>query len=797
MKGIKALPRYVYVMLGMFLALSVATAVVGACYGERIREEQTHEYWTHESVSEFINIPVKDGELVQPFTAGYDKLVQFILLFDNYTAEDDVQLWTIIEDARGEVYYSWGGNVGNLGGETFCLMASVEKELDKNKEYYIRVFLEQPESDITVRAVPTTNIHASIGTLSVDGEENEAAALYLFQSYRTYFSYSLLWCMVLLATLAIFCLVIVSKEQWCIRVWTIVGALLMVLTAFLNMENFNGNLTALKTNYVYINCLLMLSLYLMLRALLPRASYYISVVLYLVIALANYYVLQFRGTVLLLSDVKSFSTAMSVAGTYEFAVPPVVYTGILSSLCLILIQMTIDIKCKAWYQRPKILKRAALAVIGAAAILIVNVVPGGRGFNFFLLNESFSKHGWYYSNLYVLQHSSMKKPGNYSDKQVAAIIENIEEPDDGQDNMIPKNLIVIMNESFSDLGMLGNLETNQDYMPFIHSLTENTTKGNLYVSTFGGNTCITEYEFLTGNTEELLPVGTIPYSSMCKDEEEGLVKTLQSDGYYAVAMHPYGAANWNRHKVYPALGFDEFLTLDDYEDAELLRSYVSDKADYQKIIDYYEQFDREESLFIFNVTMQNHGGFDINNGTIDNAITIENFESSLGDTYLSLIYESDKAFEYLLSYFSQVEEPTMIVMFGDHLPSLPNSFYEQLYGKAMEDRTNLEVSMQYVTPYVIWTNYDSEFEEVGDISANYLGRYILQCAELEMSEYDKFLLEQREEIPVIGKYGVYDDAGQYILYSDLPEDMLKDYEMLQYMRIVDRNSKFYNIFSVD
>ena len=195
--------------------------------------------------------------------------------------------------------------------------------------------------------------------------------------------------------------------------------------------------------------------------------------------------------------------------------------------------------------------------------------------------------------------------------------------------------------------------------------------------------------------------------------------------------------------------------------------------------------------------MQNHGGFDLNNGVIDTTVTIEDFESSVGETYLSLIYESDRAFEYLLSYFSEVEEPTMIVLFGDHLPSLPNSFYEDVYGKKLEDLTDEEASRQYMTPYIIWTNYDSDFEKISDISANYLGSYVLECAELEMPEYNAFLLNQRAYIPVVGKMGVYDENGQFVAYKDMSKGTLNDYKILQYIRVKDRNSKYYNIFRMD
>lgn len=782
---------------GIFVVLLIASALATVRYGDLITEEQTFQYWTNDVIPEFINIPVKNGEIVQTFTAGYSHLEQFILFFDHYSAEDDAVLSVILDDNKGKVYYSWNANTNVLGGETFCLIAPVENKLRAHGKYNIRIRLEGSDSDVTVRGITSEEAHSSLGGLTVGEKKDENTVLYLCQQYKMFFSYVWLWGGLLIFTLSALLMILFDKKGYCLRIWKIVGKCLLLFAGYYCMESLTGYFTSISILYGMLNGLLLLGCYLVIRAVLLRKAYYFSALLFLIVAIANYYVLQFRGSNLLFSDIRSLSTAMSVAGTYEYAVPPAVFTTILITACLILLQSAADISGGEAYRKPTFLKRTVSAAGGIGVILLVGVLCTWTDFYFFSLNKSFAKYGWYYSNLCVWKSSSLDKPDNYNDKYVESILAEIEEPDDGRENIQPVNLIVIMNESFSDPKIVGEFNTNRDFMPFIHGLEENTVKGNLHVSTFGGNTCITEYEFLTGNSEELLPQGAVPYSNLCRDSEEGMVKILKDQGYYAVAMHPYGAANWNRDTVYPAFGFDEFWDIEDYQDAGLIRKYVSDEADYQKIIDYYENYDREENLFIFNVTMQNHGGFDLNNGVIDTTVTIEDFESSVGETYLSLIYESDRAFEYLLSYFSEVEEPTMIVLFGDHLPSLPNSFYEDVYGKKLEDLTDEEASRQYMTPYIIWTNYDSDFEKISDISANYLGSYVLECAELEMPEYNAFLLNQRAYIPVVGKMGVYDENGQFVAYKDMSKGTLNDYKILQYIRVKDRNSKYYNIFRMD
>ena len=138
----------------------------------------------------------------------------------------------------------------------------------------------------------------------------------------------------------------------------------------------------------------------------------------------------------------------------------------------------------------------------------------------------------------------------------------------------------------------------------------------------------------------------------------------------------------------------------------------------------------------------------------------------------------------------------MIVMFGDHLPALSEEFYTALYGKADADQTDRERSLKFVTPYIIWTNYDSDFEEVPETSPNYLGRLVLQYAGAELSRYDRFILNQREKVPVIGKYGLVDQAGNYQVYREDLEPLLQDYQVLQYLRVKDSDSKYRDVFHI-
>ena len=206
-----------------------------------------------------------------------------------------------------------------------------------------------------------------------------------------------------------------------------------------------------------------------------------------------------------------------------------------------------------------------------------------------------------------------------------------------------------------------------------------------------------------------LPTGSIAYELYIKDETSSICKTLKELGYTNIAIHPYYSTGWSRDKVYPLLGFDDFIADErNFPNAKYYRSYISDESSYDKVIEQFENKGEDEKLFVFNVTMQNHGGYASMYSNFPQMVWLEESSQYYAKTnqYLSLIEKSDEAFEGLLEYFSNVDEPTVIVMFGDHQPKIETEFYEELFGKSLDDLTVEEDQKRYITPFVIWANYD-------------------------------------------------------------------------------------------
>ena len=348
------------------------------------------------------------------------------------------------------------------------------------------------------------------------------------------------------------------------------------------------------------------------------------------------------------------------------------------------------------------------------------------------------------------------------------------------------NVIVIMNEAFSDLSILGNYTTNESVMPFVKSLMENgenTISGYMDVSVLGGNTANTEFEFLTGYTMAFLPQGCIPYQQYVKDETDSMATSLKELGYYNVAMHPYNATGWDRDKVYQRFAFDEFIALDAFDGAEFLRKYVSDRADYEKLIEVYEGKESGKPLFMFNVTMQNHSSYTdlFDNFTPD--IVVEGVDSVALNQYLSLMKESDRAIEELVTYFDNQEEDTIIVFFGDHQPtdSVVSPIYK-LNGGSVYSLTEEEQRLRYQVPYFIHANFDIEEKYGKQTSANFLGIEALQAAGIPLTAYQNYMMDLKQEYDSISVMQTTTTDGVVESISDT-KDKLQVYQQLQYYHL--------------
>lgn len=521
-----------------------------------------------------------------------------------------------------------------------------------------------------------------------------------------------------------------------------------------------------------------------------------------IVGLANYFVILFRSSPILPWDLLSLGTAVTVADNYTFSITYQIAqlsAGFLG--CIILAG-----KCNLHF--PTLSAKKAVRALIRFALCCLLLIPSAFYIRFlyqpdiadytsldntlFTPKYMFKTNGFFVAFLMDSRYLQIDEPDGYSREYAQSLLDEQSASDPTTDEL--PNIIVIMDECFSDPSVLGDFECNEDYMPYIRSLldgAENTVSGYLYVSVLGGNTANSEFEYLTGNSMAFLPSGSIPYQQYLNQYAVSIVEHMKELGYSTTAMHPYNASGWNRNLVYERMGFDNFLSLKNFSHSEQLRKYVSDQADFEEVLDVLNS--SSDPVFIFNVTMQNHSSYGTayDNFTPSIEARFQNTKSTKYlNNYLSLMKYTDDAVRYLLDELSASDKKTIVVFFGDHQPN--DYVVEPIYkenGLDINNQTLEEQQKRQQVPFFIWANYDIEEETDLAISANYLFTKAAQVAGLGLTPYQSFLSEMSEVLPVINALG-YVDADGVCHYrkeaSGEEKEWLDNYEILQYYLLFDQ-----------
>lgn len=512
----------------------------------------------------------------------------------------------------------------------------------------------------------------------------------------------------------------------------------------------------------------------------------ICTVFFVLLGILNFALDQFRGKVLYFDDLFSIKTALSVAGNYQIKIT----AGFIWTMLLAVVSFVLPIICRQAYDIVDEKKKFHLLRLSEILfIAIIWYIYIGTGFL-----DSVTPNYWRAANNGYILNFIQQAKGYYSPAGANYNLDEIEElsklykADSNVNSNLP-NVIVIMNESFSDLRVLGDLRTDKAVMPNFDAIRENVIKGYSYVSIRGGNTPNSEYEFLTQNSLAQFSAGAVPFQmNYIYDGIPNLAGRFKSLGYTTIAAHPFERMNWNRESVYENMQFDEQYFIEDFENAAYLRSAVSDEGNYDFLINYFENHLTDEPLFIHNVTMQNHGGYDsVPEGIGKVSLVDYTQEYPQTEVYLTLIRESDRAFAKFINYFKEQEKPTVVCFFGDHQPMTENGFLEEIYQKNLGDLTLEEQQRMYMVPFMIWANFDIEENEIETTSLNYLGSILCEETGIPLTAYQKYLLQLRNEIPAINAFGWQDKEGNWHGFND-QNDGISEYQNVMYHQIYDREN---------
>ena len=612
----------------------------------------------------------------------------------------------------------------------------------------------------------------------------------------------------------------IRKKQSAVGV---LGFLLYILIA-----GYIYNLVSLEIPYILLNALCLSIPYLAILSLSGRTSIAlgISSCLAFIINYVDVCVFAARLTHIRVSDFSAADQAMRVASNYRFVWTAVQWKQIFLIVALVVLFVAIS-KLEHLKPYPCQTRIAGASILLLLILILVegtlfHLLPIPYRFSGFDANKNVNEAGlvgYWYSQ--VVKRKA-EKPEGYSSEKANAAIETYAD-DLFAEDFEPVNIVVIMNESLTDYTLVGDIKF-EDPLPYIHSMVESGQmfEGKLAASVLGGGTCNTEYEFLTGHSLMFLPDGVYAFMTYVTGESESIAREIKPLGYKTSFFHPYYSQEWNREAVYSFFGFDSFAAGDTLEGGfknkdsvgnitqslfkkrkeetyifgeglEYARSLISDSQAYKLLLDMLSLYDSVSNDFMFCVTIQNHGGYEYEGdnfvsteyvkGDENSQYTLEEYSGNYSsrpeevNQYLTLSNMSDSAFRELVETLSEVDEKTIVVMFGDHQPGISVCDYIEY-----DENVHLSVDEEtHVVPYLVWANYDMDFDFPEYISANFLSSVIKMNIGMPLNAWDKFRLDVMEEYPVMTSGFVLDK--DYNVVSDTNTDLLRDYSYIQYMKM--------------
>lgn len=353
---------------------------------------------------------------------------------------------------------------------------------------------------------------------------------------------------------------------------------------------------------------------------------------------------------------------------------------------------------------------------------------------------------------------------------------------------VTPSIITIQNEAWWDPTLLPNAEFDGDPLSTYRSGMENLKSGFMVSPVFGGKTCIPEFEYLTGFSSVFLPSNCYPYIQAVTSEMPSVASVLRSNGYQTAAIHTYKTNFYGRKKAFPLLGFDSFIGSDGMNEEDIRGFYISDHRMGEEIIAAYES-KTADKIFIYGLTMQNHGDYTKKRYVwYDVPVVSDKIEANdlqgLND-YTQGAYDADQMFFGLTEYFSEVDEPVLIIMYGDHLPLLGTEGSTYIDGGFIPVEGEFDYTAHeqlFKTPYVVWANYPIDCYNLPDeISPVGLSLFTLKAANLSTVPWHFNLIDRfNAKYPVFTPHVKKNTEKKVSSVSEEDLQLKQDYEAVQY-----------------
>ena len=499
------------------------------------------------------------------------------------------------------------------------------------------------------------------------------------------------------------------------------------------------------------------------------------------LGIAQGFMLTLKGTAILPSDLLALGTAAAVAEGFTYEATPQIAQGVLllvgSLVACVPMRPAGKPIGRVWGRAAVTLVAALLALTCASSAWGTLDLHNGFGIDidYWWPINTYYADGMLPTFLTMVKDMEISMPEGYSDEEAAATEGELAEAYDtscdptvtsereAQFNEVKPSVVFVMNETFADLSSIyGDLGVGYEGPTYFKSIDDALVRGNLSVSAYGGGTCNSEFETLTGSTLSYIGAGIYPYTIYDFSDTANLARQFSGLGYETTAMHPNLSTNWNRSDAYASMGFDQFYDISDFEGAPTFHSGVTDGATYQKVLDQMGSSDTPQ--FILDVTMQNHSSYNQYNIPEDRLTTYHaDYWDDAGNDqlneYLSCIKASDEDLQWFIEQLRNLDRPVLLVFFGDHQPNIGMSLNDALYD---DTDTAAHAARAYQTNYLVWANYDvagSGEMRWEQASTSTLGALALSCVGAPLTNYQKAALGARLSMPGINLFAYQDNEG--------------------------------------
>lgn len=695
---------------------------------------------------------------------------------------------------------------GQLAFFALMLLIFFHKRLYKNLTY----------GNVFKTLVPTT---VALGTIHAGFELFPQKYINLFNSMYAFNKVALtLIILTLLLSITSIVLRNLIKTKWRL-ISQISYIALNVVTPFLTffiLENPYSQIDKMAAGSVNVNIQLITIIWLSLTLLFTslRVASIFTVSASLILSIANKLMLDARAIPILAYHFGQLRTGLTIANTIEvifnnnilqalilawiFVIALLFMPGMKQLFATELNLLPID----KWPQKFSFLKRKLyrkLCLAGIGMITILFITPNllfhtakkvEMELSYWGIQDTYRERGFTLSFIRYYLAAQVIVPEGYNVSNTKTILDNY--PKKELKSQKKPNIIFIQNEALTDYSKLTSLQFDNDPMAYIHSIAGESIQGSIYTSVIGGGTAQTEYEVLSSNSLALLPPNTFAFQQFVTFPKHSVVSALKHQGYTSVGMHPYSKNNYSRNQVYRFYGFDQRYFSDSTPSIttlytnEMLRGYTTDRALYQgtqKLIS-----ETKEPLFNFIVTMQGHGGYNTPEENNPRTVRITNAENNFSATdFLSSVKISDQAFKEFVEQLKSSDEPTIVVMYGDHQPGLANTYFDAYLDKN-------DKGSHYKTPLIIWANFPLPKRESPNISPNYIVPYLYDLLSeteyaLPIPSYYQFMNQVQKEIPIMTAWGYYDKNGQYSEKAPTDSKLFKELQYVQHNRAFDKKAE--------